>query len=228
MTRQAAIELIEKGLQMLKEMEKPHEFEHPPKKEEPKPAPINPELKGYRELFLSASIKPEHKVSVKTVTSKILANISRYEIAAKEVNVPWYIIACIHNLESSMSFTKHLHNGDPLSARTTHDPAGRPIKGKPPFTWEESASDALKMKYEIYKDFRWSIEECLYFLERYNGMGYRNKGVLSPYLWSYTDKYIKGKYVADGKYDPNAVSKQVGAAAVLLDLDVFNKKLIVG
>jgi len=39
--------------------------------------------------------------------------------------------------------------------------------------------------------------------------------VLTPYLWGFTDKYMKGKFVADGKFDANAVSQQCGAAAIL-------------
>ncbi len=40
----------------------------------------------------------------------------------------------------------------------------------------------------------------------------------SPYLWSFTNHYTKGKYVADGKFDPNAPSDQVGAMALLKQL----------
>ncbi|HXD34926.1 MAG TPA: hypothetical protein VN643_27650 [Pyrinomonadaceae bacterium] len=49
------------------------------------------------------------------------------------------------------------------------------------------------------------------------GFGYRTRHpkVLTPYLWGFTDKYMKGKFVADGKFDANAVSQQCGAAAIL-------------
>ena len=60
--------------------------------------------------------------------------------------MPWYVVGLIHTMESSGNFAAHLHNGDPLSARTTHVPAGRPKAGAPPFTWEESATDALTMQ----------------------------------------------------------------------------------
>ena len=42
-----------------------------------------------------------------------------------------------------MRFDQHLHNGDPLSGRTTHVPPGRPRPASPPFTWEQSAHDAI-------------------------------------------------------------------------------------
>jgi lysozyme family protein len=34
-------------------------------------------------------------------------------------------------------------------------------------------------------------------------------------LWSFSNHYTKGKYVSDGKFDPEAVSQQVGSALVL-------------
>jgi lysozyme family protein len=114
-----------------------------------------------------------------------------------------------------------LHNGDSLKKRTVNEPSGRPladpIKGwQVGYTWEESAVDALTMKeFNRVKD--WSLAAQLWQLERYNGVGYRkyHPEVLTPYLWSGTNHYNKGKYVADGKWDANAVSAQIGIAALL-------------
>jgi hypothetical protein len=39
--------------------------------------------------------------------------------------------------------------------------------------------------------------------------------VLSPYLWSFSNQYSSGKYVADGRWSDTAVSKQAGAAVLL-------------
>jgi hypothetical protein len=119
-------------------------------------------------------------------------------------------------MECGQNFTQHLHNGDPLSARTTHVPAGRPREGAPPFTWEESAADALKG--EGLPDWDdWSIPGMLYTLEGYNGWGYRrfHPEVKSPYLWSGTNHYSSGKYVADNKWSATAVSAQIGTATLL-------------
>jgi lysozyme family protein len=129
--------------------------------------------------------------------------------------VPWYFIACVHYLECSFSFKKHLHNGDPLTGYTVHVPAHRPKVGHaPPFTFEESAVDAIKlMKYDQVTN--WSLPFILLKLEGYNGFGYNRKGIRTPYLWSYSNHYTKGKYVKDGVYDANAVSSQLGAAVIL-------------
>ena len=124
------------------------------------------------------------------------------------------MIAIIHCMEGSLKFDKHLHNGDSLLRRTVNIPSGRPKRGNPPFTWENSATDALTLKsLETWPD--WSIAGILYKLESYNGFGYYSKGINSPYLWSYSNHYTKGKFVADRKYDPEAISKQIGAAVLL-------------
>jgi len=133
-------------------------------------------------------------------------------------------------MESSFNFGTHLHNGDPLTARTTHVPAGRPSTGNPPFSWEESAVDALG--YDGASSIKeWDLATILYFLEGYNGWGYRTGAgqattppKRSAYLWSMTNQYEKGKYVADGKFDPNAVSTQAGVCAILKECE--NRGLI--
>ncbi|MFD2285291.1 hypothetical protein GJU39_05130 [Pedobacter petrophilus] len=130
--------------------------------------------------------------------------------------IPWYFIACAHYLECSFDFKKHLHNGDPLSGYTIRVPANRPKVGHgPPFTFEESAVDALKlMKFNEITN--WNLPTVLRKLEAYNGFGYfKYHSINSPYLWSYSNQYEKGKYVADGKFDAESVSKQMGAAVIL-------------
>ena len=61
----------------------------------------------------------------------------------------------------------------------------------------------------------WSIPGILYQFELYNGMGYRRRGINSPYVWSFSNNYSKGKFTSDGIYDPNAISKQCGAGVIL-------------
>jgi len=161
----------------------------------------------------------EQPAEVKEVTDKIQSFKIRYEKVSEGV-IPWQFIGCIHYRESSLSFSEHLHNGDSLKRRTINVPAGRPIKGNPPFTWEESAFDALDMKgFYTVKD--WSIENQLSMLERYNGMGYAkyHPEVNSPYLWSFTNFYKVGKYASDGKFDPDLKDKQIGCVALLKYLE---------
>ena len=171
----------------------------------------------YNLAVINANKLPE----VSSVVKKLAQNKPRYEAVTLSManGCPWWFVGIIHFMEGGGKFTRHLHNGDPLSSRTVNVPKGRPLIGNPPFSWEESAIDAMRyMKYDKITD--WSLENCLNLFERYNGLGYKKKGVPSPYLWSYTQFYTAGKYVADGKYDSTAVSKQPGVVAIMKALGI--------
>lgn len=151
------------------------------------------------------------------VVQRAILGRDRYEAVSNQTGVPWVFIAAIHSLESSTRWNAHLHNGDPLASRTVHIPAGRPLTGSPPFTWEESALDALQAR-RLHQIKDWSIPHQLYLLEAYNGLGYRGKGIFSPYLWAGSNLYQRGKYVSDGRFDPNAISKQIGGGLIIKTL----------
>jgi lysozyme family protein len=177
---------------------------------------LTPKLKKeYEDLFSSCVINADRQAAVNVVRDKILANRKRYEQVAAVTNVPWFVIAVIHSLEGSLNFKTHLHNGDPLTKKTVHVPKGRP-QGTPPVTWEASATDALQFD-NMAAVKKWNLAVILFKLEAFNGFGYRMRHpeVLTPYLWSFTNHYTKGKFVEDGKFDPSARSKQVGGAAIL-------------
>lgn len=155
---------------------------------------------------------------------RILSNKDRYESVALETGVPWHVIAVIHSMESDCDFQSHLHNGDPLKRRTIHEPKGRPSTGNPPFSWEDSAADALA--YDGALGIKtWDLPTTFWFLEGFNGWGYRIglgrdtiPACRSPYIYSATNFYQSGKYVGDGKFDQHAVSQQVGCLALLKEL----------
>jgi len=174
----------------------------------------------YAQLWDTMTVSPGRIQTADNIATRLRSNRGRYEVVERATGVPWFVIAVIHNLESGGNFARHLHNGDPLTARTTHVPAGRPLAGAPPFTWEESAIDALRMK-DFDKNHDWSAEKIAYLLEGYNGWGYRlyHASVLSPYLWSFSSHYTAGKYIADGKWSATAVSEQCGAMVLLKRLE---------
>jgi lysozyme family protein len=182
------------------------------------------DLKGeYEALYKAAKVRSNWRKRATDAAEKIAKNKARYQNVAGELGqVPWYFVAVIHNMESTLNFAAHLHNGDPLTGRTFHVPAGRPPQkprdGGDRYTWEESAIDALKMK-KFHALTDWPLAKILYRLELYNGFGYRSYGVPTAYLWSGTQIYDKGKFVADGVWDPTAGSSQVGAATLLKVLE---------
>ena len=88
----------------------------------------------YELLYESCLLRPKRRAAVDQLVARIRASRPRYEKVGKALGIPWYVVGIIHSLEAGGDFTRHLHNGDPLTARTTHVPAGRPKTGKPPFT----------------------------------------------------------------------------------------------
>ena len=191
-----------------------------------KPRPTLTALREeYDRLFQSAIVSPAAVPAIEKIIAKMLPFREKYEYISWHLQnkIPWYWIGCIHNMECGLREV-HLHNGDPLTARTKQVPAGRPAEGEPPFLFEDSGVDALRLKkLDTWTD--WSIAAMLFKLEEYNGWGYRmyHPETLSPYLWAGTNHYVKGKYVADGKWDPNAVSKQIGCAAILKQLKLTGR-----
>jgi lysozyme family protein len=174
----------------------------------------------YSALWDRMAIHRDKLPLIEERAQRIIANNPHYELVSMITSVPWYVVGIIHSLEADLSFALHLHNGDPLTAQTVRVPAGRPPYKDGPFTWEESACDALALK-KLSAVSSWTIERIAYELERYNGFGYVPKPIYSPYLWSYTNNYTKGKFVKDGVYNPDAVSKQCGGMALLRILMAF-------
>ena len=170
----------------------------------------------YATLFDSCQVRTERAKEIDDTVTKIAKAQARYESVGDALKIPWQFIGVIHCMETSINFERHLHNGDPLTARTKQVPAGRPKTGAPPFKWEESATDALMLK-NLHTWTDWTVPGLLYQLERYNGFGYRqhHPEVLSPYLWSFSNHYTSGKYVADGTFSSTAKSSQCGAATLL-------------
>jgi lysozyme family protein len=168
----------------------------------------------YAALWSNMALQPSWVRAFQRDAQRIVRYRDRYEKVSAATGVPWFVIGLIHSMESGLDFDTHLHNGDPLSDRTIHVPRGRPQSGKPPFTWEESAIDALGHD-GLTGISNWCVEQIAYMLEAYNGWGYHYKRIPTPYLWSGTNNYERGKYVRDGQFDPNAVSEQTGAMAIL-------------
>ena len=147
-----------------------------------------------------------------TVARRLVASKARYLPVSSQTGVPWFIIAVIHEREAGQDWAASLAQGDPWDRRSVHVP-----KGRGPFAnWREAAVDALVncAPYAArWKD--WSAGGALTLLEQYNGLGYSARGLPSPYLWSGTDQYVRGKYVRDGVFDANAIDQQLGCAGLI-------------
>src|SRR5437016_13123634 len=171
----------------------------------------------YSALWQRMAIRPERLNDVNAIASRLIGLKPRYQQVAETTKVPYAVIAVLHQREASADFSGVLHNGERIigTGRLTRlVPANR----GPFSTWEESAIDALTMPpHSLQQVGSWTIERVCYEIEKYNGFGYRNHHpeVKSPYLWSFSNNYTSGKYVADGQFDSGAVDKQCGTMPIL-------------
>jgi lysozyme family protein len=159
------------------------------------------------------------------VAKSLVAAKPRYEAVETKTGVPWFVIAVIHERESSQNWFASLAQGDPWNRVSVHVPAGRgPFR-----SWEEAAIDALvNCAPHAARNKDWSIGGTLAELEQYNGLGYASRGTPSPYLWAGTNQYKSGKYVRDGVYDAGAVDSQPGCAGLMLEMMALDRTISFG
>jgi len=166
---------------------------------------------GYDNLWLSIAIS--NVSGANKFARKIIAGEKQYRAVEASTGVPWYFIGLLHMRESSNNFDGVLHNGEHIigtGRKTTLIP-----KGRGPFdTWSEAAIDALKLK-GLHKIGSWPVSRMGYEAERFNGLGYTNKGINSPYLWAGSNHQQPGKYVKDGAFSKTATDTQMGVMTVL-------------
>lgn len=59
------------------------------------------------------------------------------------------------------------------------------------------------------------VPAVAYASEKFNGFGYRSRGMVSPYLWGGTSVQDRGKFVSDGVFDRSTMDPQIGTMALL-------------
>lgn len=182
---------------------------------------------------MAAGVYAKHDKKVGTLSQKMTAaqrtdlaafeanwkkNKARYEAVAAKAGVPAPLVAALHWRESTGDFRTYLHQGDPLGKPAVHVPKDIPVF----HVWEDAAVHALTMSdkkqvrddLNMTQDTRDSASMATY-AEFYNGLGYHNKGRNSPYVYSGTDAYDKGKYTSDGHYSKNTRDQQLGVMALV-------------
>ena len=175
-----------------------------------------PEVPGIDPILAGITINERSVSELASVCNTIESNKERYLSAQRLTGVPWDVIAACHYRESSLSFRGVLHNGEHIigtGRKTKLVPAGRGPFG----SWEAAAVDAMMIESSKFPK-AWDTEGKLDFCERFNGMGYKKRGVSSPYVYAGTNKYSSGLYVADGKYSSTKVDLRLGTAAIIKGL----------
>jgi lysozyme family protein len=179
----------------------------------------------YETNWANLKIRPARAEEVRKEATRLLKGKSTYHQVEAKTGIPWWFIGLCHYRESHFNFDTYLGNGQPLSRVTTIVPKGRgPFAGANAFV--DGAVDALRLE-DLIGSSDWSIARTLFRLEGFNGFGYHNKGVNSPYLYGGSNIYGPpeargGKFVRDHVFDPDTVDPQLGVAVLLkglLELD---------
>jgi lysozyme family protein len=168
---------------------------------------------AYARLWAELVPTPAHEIEMEGIVRRLLAHKSIYQEVEHATGVPWWWVGITDEMEGGGGASTYLGNGQSLHHVTTEVPAGRG-----PFpSFLAGAIDAIR--YDGIDDPKppagWTVTWAAYKWEGWNGWGYLNKSINDPYLASFSNKYTKGKWVADHVYDPEAVSQQPGALTIL-------------
>lgn len=175
----------------------------------------------------SEDLTPQQEKDMEQFIKNWDRNKARYEQVAETAGVPAKLIASLHWRESTGDFGTYLHQGDPLGKKAVNEPADIPIFKE----WEPAAEHALGLKNGIrdaYKIDQNTTDEAALtsYAERYNGLGYFNyRAMATPYVYSGSDQYKKGKYVGDGNWDANHKDQQLGVLPMMRRIELHEREL---
>lgn len=175
-----------------------------------------PEIPTVEQLVQDLKIREDKLMDLKVIMKVIGEKFSSYQAVEQATGVPAILVAAIHYREASFNFKTVLHNGELLSDvnqyGTRLEPKGYG-KGLN-WSWVQAATHALMLKKSIFP-VKWTEAAMVEFAEHYNGLGYRKKGIITPYCFAGAECYTGGLYVADGKLDRTKQDKRIGVAPIL-------------
>jgi lysozyme family protein len=169
-----------------------------------------------QERWQKMNVHSDRLSKIDKVADRLIApdRKARYQGITAKTNVPWFVIAVIHEREAGedRNFLANIAQGNPWNKVSVDVP-----KGRGPFaSFEDAAFDALmNCAPHAGRWGDWTSGGALTLLEQYNGLGYALRGLPSPYIWASSDQYIKGKFTSDHHFDPEHVDDQLGCAPLL-------------
>lgn len=165
---------------------------------------------------------PENKARYQGVTDRLA------ELAAKDPSihpVDWWFVAIVSEREygGPPHWDRQLGQGDHLNEKSHNVPAGMgPYLNHPGDStpgndaWTRCCVDVLVNSAPFAAKWKlWTPGGVATIFEEYNGLGYAAMGVPSAYVWSGSDQYVHGKYIADHVYRANVTDVQEGCMPLL-------------
>ncbi|RYZ44681.1 MAG: hypothetical protein EOO72_05650, partial [Myxococcaceae bacterium] len=165
------------------------------------------------------STDPRYAADLKAIANLSPEKRRLIDEVARKADLPPALVAGIWYREASLKDGVYLHNGQELGKTTTIVPKGVFFR-KDQFV--DAAVDALRKHSKDQKALGLNYNSTdmgaiASYAEAYNGFGYRNKGVTTPYAFAGTDQYKGGMYVKDGDFKANVYDKRLGVMAVALE-----------
>jgi lysozyme family protein len=135
-----------------------------------------------------------------------------YDAGCKATGVPIIVAAASFEREASSNFNLNPAQGWPLHEKSKWTPYNGPFDD-----WTTAQIAAYKIDgLDKIGAANWSWEYGCYEEEGFNGWGYRNHGIPSPYLFGGTNIQKPGKYTSDGRFDASVMDTQLGVIPIML------------
>jgi uncharacterized protein (TIGR02594 family) len=178
----------------------------------------------YDKLLSTMELRPETAAAAMAAAEKVIANSARYKEAGRLTGVPWQLIGVLDLRESGCDPTKALGQGDPWNRVSVNAPSGKgPFK-----SYVDAAVYYIGFDHLSDDVNFWDMSLVCWKAEKWNGLGYRNHGVFTPYLWAMTNHQQPGRYAGDGNWQAGEWDKQPGIIAVLYQMNVIDPANYIG
>jgi lysozyme family protein len=158
-------------------------------------------------------LTPSQQQDLNNFKAHYTANEAHYQSLADQTGVPAPLIAALHWRESDGgSFNVYLDNGQQLGTPTTIVPKGISYKKG---QFDEAAVQALKRQQACQKALGMTKDttdrsKVAAYAESWNGLGYAEHGMTSPYVFAGTNQYTSGLYTSDGALSTSTVDGRPG------------------
>lgn len=179
----------------------------------------------YERLLAAERVLPARQKSIDAAARRLTSPtyLARYMAVQEATGVPAALIAALDERESGADPSCGLGQGDPWNRVSTHVP-----RGHGPFpSWVAAAIHYVRYDRLDDASANWTMPYCCWKGEAWNGFGPRAHGIRTGYLWAGTNQYVRGKYIADGKWSASTVDQQNGIVPIMKAMMVLRPSLVI-
>ena len=160
---------------------------------------------------------PSYSYEIQRFLDAFEQNREIYVTISERTNVPIEIIAIIHYRENTTDYLNGNFKIDITNGTDHPDYTDNQFIEQAENVFNRKYFQRFLNKYSLYPGTN-DVIGMLCYMEVYNGLGYYESGILSPYIYSGTPLYESGKYTEDHVYEQDTEDQQMGAYYLLLAL----------